>query len=326
MKKIFVLWLVFVTAVTLTGCGGSQTDALRILVPSGSPSLILAQSMVEASQAEGMVQNIRWDVEIVNGADPLVAAFTSNSHDIIFAPTNLGASMYNNNQHYQLAAVVVWGNNFILAREEEGISTISDLSGKKIIAYGRNSTPDIVLKTVLEANGMLSTVEIEYVMDVTTAGSHLLAGLNPIALGAEPSASKLESSVSLTRIDLQNAWNEATQLDGIPQVGVFMRKDASNGLSVKFEAFLGVLEAEIQFLIEEPYRFAQLAVLADKSFELLGVQAIVRSVAHSNYRYQSALEAKVAVDGYFAVLLSGNPNLIGGGMPNDEFYRETQNP
>jgi NitT/TauT family transport system substrate-binding protein len=320
MKKILLVIIVLVSFVTATGCNKPDAEVLSILIPSGTPSLVAARMMEYSKNKNHQYQNIYIDYEIVNGSDPLIAAFTSKSHDIIFAPTNLGAAMYRSNGHYQLASVIVWGNSFVVTKGSNTLNTIEDLVGKKIIAFGQNATPDIVLKTILEENGILNQVEIEYVADVTTATSLFLTGSADYILSAEPSISKLRLNHSLQTLDLQEEWNKVTGYTGYPQVGVFILQDTINANQAKIATYLSVLEQEISFMKSHPEEYALIAVMADESFELVGVSAIADSIPNSNYRYVSALNAKVECINYFTILLQKNPNLIGGGLPNDEFY------
>ena len=80
---------------------------VSIICPSGTPALGLANYYDSVKGAS---------FEIVNGADPLVAAFGTKSHDLIVAPVNLGAKFYNTNENYVLAKTFVWGNLFLASK------------------------------------------------------------------------------------------------------------------------------------------------------------------------------------------------------------------
>ncbi len=69
----------------LSSCKSEQIT--MVVPPAGSPQL--AQLYMQDSDD--------YDVTIVEGADPLVAAFGSSSYDVIIAPTNLGAKLYDSN-------------------------------------------------------------------------------------------------------------------------------------------------------------------------------------------------------------------------------------
>jgi len=122
-------------SVLLFGCQ-KETDVLTIMVPSGSPALaqIYLQQNVE-----------QYRVDVVNGADGLLYAFGSASHDVIFAPTNLGAKLYQSGMNYLFAGTVVWGNYYLIAKNQSTFD-IASLEGKNVVVFGQNQTSDIILR------------------------------------------------------------------------------------------------------------------------------------------------------------------------------------
>ena len=120
MKKICILLLVFL----LIGC--KKTDDISIIVPYGSPQL----SQLYLQQSED------YAVDVVIGPEPLLAAFGSESHDVIFAPINLGAKLFTANENYTLLSVVTWGNYFFIC--PTNITEISQLQGQTVVVFGKN--------------------------------------------------------------------------------------------------------------------------------------------------------------------------------------------
>jgi NitT/TauT family transport system substrate-binding protein len=172
LDLVIVLLLVFGLA-ALSGCqdnqqqgdGGDEKQVYSFLAPTGTPSLALATVFDNNPEVE---------YEIVAGANPLIAAITSGSHDFVVAPVNVGAKLFANNQKYKLVKTLVWGNFYIASLSE--ISSVEDLEGKTITAFSQNSSPDIMLKAVLDAYGLTDKVTIEYVDAVTTANSMMMSG------------------------------------------------------------------------------------------------------------------------------------------------------
>jgi len=112
MKKSLSI-LIFL--LVLSGC--KPSESISMIVPYGTPEL--SQLYMEDSKD--------YQVDIVQGADPLISAFGSVSHDVIFAPTHLGAKMYHSIGSYRLAASIIWGNYYLVSTEE---LSIEDLSGR----------------------------------------------------------------------------------------------------------------------------------------------------------------------------------------------------
>ena len=115
MKKFLILIVSLVLMITLGSC--KKEEELKVICPSGTPLLSIVNFMDEHKEVE---------VEVAQGSDPLVAAFSHTEFDAIIAPVNLGAKFYNANQNYVLAKTIVWGNLYIASRNE--ITSFDDLN------------------------------------------------------------------------------------------------------------------------------------------------------------------------------------------------------
>lgn len=299
MKKIIIIILL---AFTLVGCKPKDQTPIKMIVPFGSPQL--SQLYMQSSTS--------YHVDIIQGADPLVAAFGSKSHDVIFAPTNLGAKMYQAKPDYILIAVVVWGN-FYLVTEDESIDSFLDLQDKEVIVFGQNQTSDIIIKYIM--HGLDINFNITYVDSVQTATEMYLMDTNKIVMVAEPSLSKIKSLKEETKvIDLQTLYLDVHGSDTYPQAGVFVKADLSQQ---KIDRIITDLSNSIETLNLNISDSAHLAIT-------LGVNlthpVLMDAILNSNIRYQSARSSKPLIEDYFMILLEYNPLLIGGELPNDGFY------
>lgn len=318
MKKLFIFFLIVIKLLFLVSCKKDK-EQLLIMVPSGTPSLIIASSINNQPKVNNQLKNYRLKYEIVNGSDPLIAAFTSKSHDIIFAPTNLGANIYNKNPNYIFLGVAVWGNNYIISNIDQNIKSIDDLSGKKILGFGKMSTPDAVLQIVLSHNKLIDSVNVDYVLDVATATSYFLNKIEPIIMTAEPLLSKTILQQEVSVIDLQTEWEKITGFNGYPQVGIFVKQEHLNNPKL-LKSYMELINQEINFMNTDVVNYSKIAVAADESFAAIGEAAIAKSIPNCNYRLEYANNVKEEIIHYFMTLLDFNPNLIGGKMPNEEFY------
>ena len=113
-------------------CASCKNEKLTIIAPYGSPSY-------------ATVYLDDYDISVVQGADPLVAAFGAKNYDVIIAPTNLGAKFYNASPEYQLAASIVWGNLFLISQRSIDIESLDHID---LYTFGYNQTPDIVLNYI----------------------------------------------------------------------------------------------------------------------------------------------------------------------------------
>lgn len=301
MKKTLSILLGFIVSLTLIGCGANYDEPLKVIVPNGAPAL---------SQIF-MQENENYEVSVVNGADPLVAAFGSGSHDFIFAPTNLGAKLYNSGINYQFIAAVTFGNYYLVSMEDN--FTLESLEDKEIVVFGQNSTSDIVLRYVLGENDINPTYR--YVDSVGTANAEFVLDNDIIILSAEPMLSILANSVSgFNTIDLQAEYQEITGEDSYPQAGVFAKASLD---SRYVRDFLNALEDSIDEVNSDLDSTVAKAAELEYSFP----ESVLRgAIPNSNIGFEKASDVREDLEAYFNIILDMNGALIGGQLPDDDFY------
>lgn len=279
-----------------------KRESNSIIVPTGAPAL--AQIYLQTGEA--------FHVDIINGPDALVAAFGSQSHDFIFAPTNLGARLYNSDIDYILIAAVTFGNLFLATVTEEDF-TLEYLNGKEIICFGMNATSDIILRYILEENNI--NASISYVDSVDMANASLIADNSKIILSAEPALSVLKTRVDgIKTIDIQTEYQNLTGEESYPQSGVFGKKTLEKD---RIDFFLNELSDSIRKVNEEINETASLAIAFNYGFSL---EVLTQAIPNSNIRFKTALDVKNDLETYFNIILEINPNLIGNKLPDEEFY------
>ncbi len=302
MKKMMAFLLTMILALSVSAC--DEPEGLSAMVPSGSPAL--AQIYV---QTDGY-----HDVDVVNGADPLIAAFGSGSHDVIIAPTNLGAKMIASGCAYSFAGAVVWGNYYLVTTGKASF-TLADLADAAIVAFGQNQTSDIILRHLLASNGL--TASIAYVDSVATAAAMFAADPTLIVLTAEPSLSSIKAAIADVQvIDLQTAYAVLHGAGSYPQAGVFVKNDLEED---RVDRFLSDLSASVASVNADPAAAAAAGAALGFGFS----EAVMTSaISGSHLQYVAAAASRTALEAYFAIILAMNPALIGGALPGEEFYYE----
>ena len=334
MKK--TLFLLFAVILVLSGCStdAAQTEQIQtvseptqepsepieisVMIPYGSPALSFAEFLInEESQDDtfSLGASASYKTEMVNGADPLIAAFTSQSHDVIVAPTNLGAKFYNTGIPYVYCGAVVYGNLFLASLEP--LSSLSDLEGMEIVAFSQNSTPDVVLLTVLNESGLLDKVSIHYVGSVSEAQGELLAGTADAALLAEPILSVSQTKAELNIIDLQDEWARLTGAQSYPQAGIYIKSEIVEKYPDLIESFLRLVEQSINNANADSTGIA--ASLEAIEFGL-PAKIIESAIPNSHLVFETADKSKVDLEFYYNKIMELNPALLGGRLPDEGFY------
>ena len=309
MKKNFKFIYIFVVLFSMlfiTGCIDDSSKKVSVIVPTGTPSLGIANVLNDKTLVDG---------NIVSGSDPLIAAFTNASYDVVVAPVNLGAKLYNANENfsYILYKTIVWGNYYLVSNEE--IATLESLEGKTVLVFGKNSTPDVVLRTLISAKNI--NVNLEYVDDVATANSYLLSGKADIIVSAEPSLTKMSANKNFYTLDLQKQWQQLTGSYSLPQAGIFIKKDSKDEKYLK--TVLDKMIESVQMAQTKPNVLIASAVSVDENLAKIGEETLQKAIGNCNLRVEET--DKEAIEFYFSqVIQLGIGATVGGKLPDEAFY------
>ncbi len=309
MKKL-LLALALLLSVTLVGCEKETVD-IKIMSPLGSPAL--AQTYIQNELPE-LGENSTYSVEIVGGTDPLVAAFTSGSHDIIYAPTNLGAKLISMGQEYTYAGAVVWGTLYIGTQSDSPI-TMDDLVGKELIVFGQNATPDVVVQTVTAG---IEGLTIKYVGSAADAQAEILANNNAYVLLTEPLLSVTKMKVqNLQTIDMQDEWEKVTGKNKYPMAGIFVKNSLIEARPDVVDRYLELVEEAVEYANANPAEVAEMAVALEYGLPL---PVLTNAIPTSSLHFESAEDSLEDIEFYFSKIMDLNPALIGGQLPEEDFY------
>ncbi len=200
MKKILVS-LLLIIVLSLTACNNKK-DKITILVPNGIPAI--AQSKMEHE-----MNSSNYQIERVSGPAPLIAAITSKSHDIIIAPLNIGANLYNKDSDYQLAGVLTWNNLQIISKSE---INLDNFTYSTILAFGEGAIPEMIISYLLAD---YNPPTIDY--SSNSAQESFLAFMqneNSMAIVSEPVTTIAKREIEgLYVYDLSDLWLEKTALE-----------------------------------------------------------------------------------------------------------------
>ena len=307
MKKILGFILFGFLIFGVTACQNNE-QSIKVVVPNGIPAI--AQSYVEYEQ-----ENNIFLVDRVSGPSSLVAAFTSESHDIIIAPINLGANLYNKDSSYKLAAIITWSNLQLISREEIDIEQID---GRNIIAFGANAVPEMVIDYIF--SGFTYQMEPVISYQASSTQESFLAFLqdeNSLAIVSEPVTSIARTEIpDLYVYDLLEFWQEFSGMDDFPQAGVFVH-DETNRKEINL--YLDKLELSSQNVLLNPLLTATNCETLDYPFERSIIES---SIPNSHINYVLASDNKELINDFLEMIFDFNKELIGSKIPDDDFYWE----
>lgn len=314
MKKIIALFVAVTTIVCLSACG-SEKVTFKVIAPNGSPAL--SQTYLQKTNPS-LGKNVTYTTDIVNGTDPLIAAF-NGTYDIIFAPSNMGVKLYNAKGEYQLLGTVVWGNLYFATVTDKEF-TLNDLKDKDIILFGENTVPGIVANNIIDG----LNCKVSYLTSTAETQAEIIKDNSKIVLIAEPSLSAMK--VKLTQagitnvktINLTSEWQTKTGLDGFPQACAFVKKDFALKHHDLVVAYMDALKVSCDKANSDTDNVSQMAVDLEYGFPL---PVLKGSLKNSNIKFSSASESKKALEDFLdKIISSGNGQMVGGKKPDSSFY------
>ena len=313
MKKFILSVISLFLGFTLVACGKGVEPTvvddyqLKVAAPSGAPLISLAGAVLE----KNYVLNVNLD------ASALQPLFVKGEEDVIVAPINLGATVYNKvNQNYQLASILTFGNLFI-ASQDSNLTSLSYLDGKDVVLFGENTINDVIVKYVFEQKNIHPN--ISYLGNTNLTQAELVKSESVIVLIAEPALSAAKTSLakdgkSVKVVTVQTEFETVTNNMKFTQAGCFIKKETAEKHKGLVDAFLNGLNASATLTTEA--KIEEAAVNVSKLGLATPKAVLVKAIPNCNISYMTASESKALVE--FCANL--NLKLFGGKLPDNGFY------
>ncbi|MFA5544001.1 MAG: hypothetical protein WC008_04985 [Bacilli bacterium] len=298
-KKIFII-LLLTCLLFLSSC--KKEEEIKVILPNGTPLIAIAG-----------VENKFVNYENVGNTFLLTAAFTSKSHDIIIAPINVGAKLFNNKSSiYQLDSIITFSNIYLVSKGK--LDSVDDLNGKKIAAYGSNLTPGIMLEKALDG----IDYEVDYYSGMSEVVGFLVNDTVDVIMSAEPTLSNLiiSKKLDLNILDISELLIDYIPM--IPQAGIFVNPESKNQKEIS--DYITQIKENIGYLNTSPTFYSKIVSNKNEWLELLGEEIINESIPKSNIDFKKAKEYKEELKIFYDFLNSVNKEILSGDI-DEEFYR-----
>ncbi|MDR0697469.1 MAG: hypothetical protein LBF68_08075 [Christensenellaceae bacterium] len=355
MKKtlvliVFLLTIIFSVSAFLVGCdsnnNGQHTDhnnsdpkAIQVVAPDGAPLLSMTYLY---SENFNPISSYNISYEKLQTADQLTASLMQQTPDFAIAPINICAMMYNNDSGYLFAGVSIWGIMHIVSSVES--ATLESMKGEIIVAFTKAGTPGITLRSILSQNNIefdeVTTdtlddgnlgdkVGILYLTDANLVAQTLTAGeIDGVeikyALLPEPVATKIATATNqkyTAKVNLQTLWEEKNGFS-YPQAGLIFHKRLLESDRAFVDSFISMVELSNSWAKANPTKAGDIAksVLESSSISSGSIVEAAVNAGRLPLDFQSAVESKSSVSSYLSIIFQSTPTLIGGKLPDDDFY------
>ena len=322
MRKISIRLITSILLITiLTGCGKSAKSqepvTYNVVVPDGIPALTMAKIIKEDSIN---LDNIDLEYSIEKATDALAAKVLSKEADIAIVPSNLAAQTYNKGLDYRIVATGSWGSFYLIS--EDNIEDLSALEGESITTIGKNLTPDIMLRHILELKGLKADqdVSIEYLNGATELAPNYISGQAKIVSVPEPMLTTIMGKKADTNIilDLNEEWKIAHSSDhGYPQSSLIIKEDIIRDNEDFIKTLLDEYEESIKWANENPDKLGEYAQELDLA---LNPEVLAKALDRANIKYVPINDSIEDYNKFFEVLFNMEAKVIGGEIPDEGLY------
>jgi NitT/TauT family transport system substrate-binding protein len=269
IAKIMALVLCLVSATLLfAGCKSDKTT-VNVLVPYQIPELSILKLLGDNEQIDSNKYDVKY--KIANGSDAIKNAMAGlNSPDIVIAPTNIIANIYNQNiadgLKYKIAGSTTQGI-FYIASTDASLNTFEKMKGKTIYVQGASIGANaIMLRYLLQKNNIAfsettspsgDSIGIQYSV---TVPAQIKQGVATIGMLPEPALTAAKTANAdkgfVEVIDIQKEWSKAfntewTEADatlGYPQASLAIKTSFLNAHKDFADKFITKVKDSINWI------------------------------------------------------------------------------
>ena len=340
------------SALAFTAC--AKNDSLFIYVVDGPPLLSAASLFYQQPQIVSGRDSRAVEYVTVANRGQLEAAIEMQRPDFAIAPVDFAAATYKTSGDYVFGGITSWGlfhlvENVAHADSDGGLTPIGELPGKTIYAFGMNTSPSLVLETVLAGFNLAinrlepgavpraDAVNIRYLESTVQVRDALMGNIAALddarfgllteplvtALVNQPASPQNNHADFRRAVDLPAAWQELFG-SGFPQTGIMVKASLAKSSPALAAAGIALIAGAIDFTLQNPEEAARLAVdeLASAALPPRPVTAgFAAGAGQSAFTFQSAEESREAVLRYLEIQNAGNPSGTGGTkIPAESFF------
>ena len=349
MKKLVSLLLSAALMLSLAACGGSSAGSTAASSQAASSEAASNQAASAESTAEplsttdpvriaglkgpttmGLVNllpmeedgsaSLDYDLQLYGTADEIVPLLTKGELDMAAIPANLAATLYQKTQGgIQVMAVNTLGVLYVVEKGDT-VHSVADLKGRTILSTGKGTTPEYVLRYILQQNGIDpdQDVTIEFYSEATEVTAQMAVAQDAIAVLPQPyvTSASMQDDTLRVALDLTEEWDKVCDTQLITGVTVVRTEYAQEHPDV-VEAFLKDYTASVDAANND---LDGTAALCEEQGVVAKAAIAKAALPNCNIVCVTGDEMQADVAGYLQVLYDADPAAVGGAMPDDAFY------
>ena len=314
-KVLILMTLVLVFSLAFGGTINAQPKEVVIQTPPVPAALPLLK--MQESGEFGSFMNL--NVKVSPDHQRAISLIAKNEIDFMVTGVNVGAKVYNRGINVKMVNVNIWAIDYLLTNGFKA-NEWSDLKGKTLSLPLKGGPLDFLARYLLKENGLDPENDVELVYrPLPNAAKYFMTGQVDSIILPEPLV-----SVNLTKnkqanlsFDIQKEWGKLHDGDErIPYVGLFVANQFVKEYPGLVDIIAGKYIENVNYYNNNPKEAIK---DASKYFNI--PQPIMKKAWNRvNLNIYPDSESRALVNTYFNHIMDMYPEMIGGNLPDEEFY------
>ncbi len=323
MKKKILLLLLAAALLLLPACGAtakgmSAEGPVRIAGLKGPTTMGLVNLLDMEQQGSAALD---YDLQLYGTADEIVPGLIKGELDMAAIPANLAAALYQKTKGgIQVMAVNTLGVLYVVEKGDT-VHSMADLAGRTILSTGKGTTPEYLLRYLLEKNGLDpdKDVKIQYCSEATEVTAQMAAAQkDAIAVLPQPyvTAAGMKDPSLRVALDLTAEWDKVSDSQLVTGVTVVRTQYAQEHPDV-VEVFLQEYAQSVRTANTD---LDCTAALCEQQGVVAKAAIAKKALPACNIVCRTGDEMQKDVSAYLSVLCAADPAAVGGKLPDEGFY------
>ncbi len=326
MRNKFLLTLILaVLSAPLFSSGTQESTAQKDSVAETEKIVIAAPRSPAALPALWLKDNKPFEnfpdveVELYQSMEAMMAMAQSEEVDFMLMPSNAAAILYNKGFNIKMLNVFQWGALF-LSTTDPDCRGWKDLEGKELYVPAKGSVPDMTTQLFLKSYGLTIGKDLDVVYSNHTEIAQLLSqGRISYAIDVEPFVTANRESVENYRIisEYSTDWEQLAG-KGFKMPGFCA---AAKGGSIKkgneyLELFNKGFSIAVNKITDNPQDSGTIA----NAYFNANPALIAKAIEGFHFFFIQSSDIIPDVQKYFELLAAMKPAVIGGKIPENDFF------
>ncbi len=306
---LFILGILVVTASLV-----SQPAVVRIAALKGPTGLGMTKLFQEKPN---LAPDVRTEFFAFPSPDVVIPRLVNGEIDLAALPLNVAVNLYNKKIPYGLAAIIGNGVLYCISTDPN-VKSLETLDRIQNVAKG--STPEFILRHILEAKGLQEKVKVEFRYAPVELAQLLVAGREKTGVLPEPFATKVLRARPDARIisDLQEEWKALyPDTPTYPMTALVVKISFLRAYGPMVDSFLSLYRESQEWVKKHPEEAGIIAAQVSLGIDREDAKD---AIPRCNLTFVPAKEARPVIERFLKILLQFAPESIGGKLPDPEFY------